>query len=97
MMQMYNTISKASFEVAWLIARNNKPYTIGGELDKTAALKMVEIMCGQKEAMKLNSVPLPAKVVKERIPILAENSIQFSLTFITVTIVTLEQVNSEEQ
>jgi hypothetical protein len=30
-------------------------YTIGEELVKPAALKMAEIMCGQKEAMKLNS------------------------------------------
>ena len=34
---------------------------------------MTEIRCGQKEAAKLNSVPLSAKVVKERISILAEN------------------------
>ena len=54
-----------------MIARNKKPYTIGEELVKPAALKIAEIMCGQKEAMKLNSVPLSAKVVKERISILA--------------------------
>lgn len=30
-------------------------------------------MCGQKEAKKLNSVPLSARIVKERISILAEN------------------------
>ena len=49
--------SRASFEVAWLIARNKKPYTIGEDLVKPAAVKMAEIMCGQKEAKKLNSVP----------------------------------------
>lgn len=65
--------SRASFEVAWLIARNKKPYTIGEDLVKPAAVKMAEIMCGQKEAKKLNSVPLSAKIVKERISILAEN------------------------
>jgi hypothetical protein len=65
--------SKASFEVPWLIARNKKPHTIGEELVKAAALKMAEIMCGQKEVMKLNSVPLSAEAVKERISILAEN------------------------
>lgn len=59
--------------MAWLIARNKKPYTIGEELVKPAALIMAEIMCGQKEAKKLNSVPLSAKVVKERNSILAEN------------------------
>jgi hypothetical protein len=59
--------------VAWLIARKKKPQTIGQELVKPAAVKMAEIMCGQKEAMRLNSVPLSAKSVKERISILAEN------------------------
>ena len=35
---------------------------------------MVEInLCGQKGAKKLNSVPLSARIVKERISILAEN------------------------
>ncbi|XP_042222527.1 zinc finger BED domain-containing protein 5-like [Homarus americanus] len=65
--------SKASFEVAWLIARNKKPHTIGEELVKPAAVGMAEIMCGQKEAMQMGSVPLSARVVKERISILAEN------------------------
>ncbi|XP_026481096.1 SCAN domain-containing protein 3-like [Ctenocephalides felis] len=65
--------SRASLEVAWLIARNKKPYTIGEDLVKPAAVKMAEIMCGQKEAKKLNSVPLSARIVKERISVLAEN------------------------
>ncbi|XP_023721204.1 protein ZBED8-like [Cryptotermes secundus] len=65
--------SKARFEVAWLIAQNKKPHTIGEQLVKPAALKVAEIMCGQKETVKLNSLPLSAKVVKERISILAEN------------------------
>lgn len=59
--------SRSSFEVAWWIARNTK------DLVKLAAVKMAEIMCGQKEAKKLNSVPLSARIVKERISILAEN------------------------
>jgi hypothetical protein len=48
--------SRASFEVAWLIARNKKPHTrnIGHELVKPASVKMAEIMCGQKEATRLN-------------------------------------------
>lgn len=65
--------SRASFEVAWLIARNKKQYTIGKDLVKPAAVKMAEIMCGQKEAKKQNSVPLSARIVKEQISILEEN------------------------
>ena len=50
----------ASFKVAWLIARNKKPHTIGEGLIKPVALKMAEIMCGQKVAKQLNSVSLSA-------------------------------------
>ena len=63
----------ASFEVAWLVARNKKPHTIGEDLIKPAAVKMAEIMCGQKVAKQMNTVPLSARVIKERISILAEN------------------------
>ncbi|XP_076036091.1 SCAN domain-containing protein 3-like [Oratosquilla oratoria] len=63
----------ASFEVAWLVARNKKPHTIGEDLIKPAAVKMAERMCGQKVAKQMNTVPLSARVIKERISILAEN------------------------
>ncbi|XP_068237237.1 protein FAM200C-like [Palaemon carinicauda] len=63
----------ASFEVALLVARNKKPHTIGEDLIKPAAVKMTEIMCEQKVAKRLNTVPLSARVIKERISILAEN------------------------
>ncbi|XP_068250240.1 protein FAM200B-like [Palaemon carinicauda] len=33
----------ASFEVAWLVARNKKPHTIGEDLIKPAAVKMADI------------------------------------------------------
>lgn len=64
-----HSTSRASFDVAWLIVRNKKPNTIGEELVKPATVKMAEIMCGQKEAMRLRSVPLSARAVKERISI----------------------------
>jgi len=41
-------------------------------LVKPAAVKKAEIMCGQKEAKKLNSVPLSTRIIHERISILAE-------------------------
>ncbi|XP_068235516.1 protein FAM200C-like [Palaemon carinicauda] len=63
----------ARFEVALLVARNKKPHTIGEDLIKPTAVKMAEIMCGQKVAKRLNTVPLSARVIKERISILAEN------------------------
>ncbi|XP_068247918.1 protein FAM200C-like [Palaemon carinicauda] len=63
----------ASFEVAWLVARNKKPHTIGDDLIKPAAVKKAEIVCGQKVSKQLNTVPLSARVIKERISLLAEN------------------------
>ncbi|XP_072392188.1 protein FAM200C-like [Diabrotica undecimpunctata] len=69
----HGSASRTTFEVAWLIARNKKPFTIGKDLVKPTAVKIVEIMCGQKEAKKLNSLPLSARIVKDRIFILAEN------------------------
>ncbi|XP_057652306.1 SCAN domain-containing protein 3-like [Diorhabda carinulata] len=35
---------RARFEVAWLIARNKKPYTIGEDLVKPAAVKMADYL-----------------------------------------------------
>lgn len=57
----------------WMIARSQKSHTIGEDVVKPAAVKKAKIMCGQKEATRPHSVPLSARVVKERIPILAEN------------------------
>ena len=36
----------ASFKVAYLIAKNKKPHTIGETLVMPCALEMVELMCG---------------------------------------------------
>jgi hypothetical protein len=38
----------ASFEVSYLIAKNKEPRTIGETLLLPAAVKMCEIMCGEK-------------------------------------------------
>ena len=56
---------RVSLEVACFIAQNQKPYTSGEDLVKQAPVKMAVIMSGQKEAKKLNSVPLSAKIVKK--------------------------------
>ncbi|KAK2712587.1 hypothetical protein QYM36_011317 [Artemia franciscana] len=62
--------TRASFEVAWLIALETIHFD--KDLVKPAAVKKAEIMCGQKEAKKLNSVPLSTRIIHERISILAE-------------------------
>ena len=42
--------AKASFKVAWLIAQNKKPHTIREQLVKPVAVRMEEIMGGQRKA-----------------------------------------------
>ena len=66
---------RANIEVALLIARNKKPYAIGEDLFKLAAVKMAETMWCQTEEKKLNLVPLFARIVKELISVLAENGL----------------------
>lgn len=46
--------TKASFEVAWKIARSKKAHNIGEELIKPAAIAMVKTVCGDDNAQKLN-------------------------------------------
>jgi hypothetical protein len=47
----------ASFEVSYVLAKNKKPYTIGETLLFPAAMKMCDIMHGEKygEALENNS------------------------------------------
>ena len=59
--------SHASYEVAWLIARNKKPHTIVEELIKPAAEVMTRIMCGGEQAKKLELIPLSNDTITRRI------------------------------
>ena len=59
--------SYASYEVAWLIARNQKPYTIGEQLIKSAAVVMTQLMCGSEQAKKLELIPLSNNTITRRI------------------------------
>ena len=59
--------SHASYEVAWLIARNKKPHTIGEELIKPAAEVMTRLMCGGEQAKKLELIPLSNDTITRRI------------------------------
>ena len=48
----------ASYEVAYLIAKQGKPHTIGETQVKPAALKMANIMLGKAAENKLSQIPL---------------------------------------
>ena len=57
----------ASFEVAYLIAKQGKPHTVGETLIKPAALKMANIMLGKAAADKLSLIPLSNDTIRCRI------------------------------
>ena len=67
------TAARASLEVALLIGRKKIPHTIGEEMIKPAAVKMVEIMCGPEYFKRLDSVSSSAKTIKHRISNLGQN------------------------
>ncbi|XP_044151372.1 protein ZBED8-like [Bufo gargarizans] len=57
----------ASCEVAYLIAKQGKPHTIGETLIKPAVLKMVNIMLGKAAEVKLSQIPLSNDTISDRI------------------------------
>jgi hypothetical protein len=58
----------ASYEVAYLIAKQGKPpHTIGETLVKPAALKMANIMLGKAAENKLSQIPLSNDTIGSRI------------------------------
>jgi hypothetical protein len=57
----------ASFEVSYLIAKHKKPHTIGETLLLPAAMKMCEIMHGEKYGEALKTIPLFNTTVMRRI------------------------------
>ncbi|XP_077965569.1 zinc finger BED domain-containing protein 5-like, partial [Styela clava] len=58
---------EASYEVALLIAKNQKAHTIGERLIMPAAKMLVKNVLGEEAAAKLVSVPLSNNTVKNRI------------------------------
>ena len=58
---------KASFVVAFHIARKMKPHTIAEELLLPVMKEVVGIMCGEKESKKLNLLSMSNDTVKRRI------------------------------
>ena len=60
-------ILTASCEVAYLIAKQGKPHTIGKKLVNPAALKMANIMLGKAAENKLSQIPLSNDTISNRI------------------------------
>ncbi|KAF2348764.1 hypothetical protein FHG87_020478 [Trinorchestia longiramus] len=61
------SILTASYEVAYLIAKQGKPHTIGETLVKPAVLKMANIMLGKEAEVKLSQITLSNDTISDRI------------------------------
>lgn len=64
---------EASFKVAYHIAKQKKPHTIGETLVKPCALDMVELVCGLEQRKKIEAVPLSNDVIHSRIVDISSN------------------------
>ncbi|KAM5132134.1 protein FAM200C-like [Mantella aurantiaca] len=60
-------ILTASYEVAYLIAKQGKPHTIGETLIKPAVLKMANIMLGKAAEVRFSQIPLSNDTISNRI------------------------------
>ena len=58
---------EASYKVAYRIAKQRKPHTIGETLVKSCALDLVELVCGLDQKKKIEAVPLSNDVIHSRI------------------------------
>jgi len=58
---------EASYKVAYLIAKDKKPHTIGETLIKPCALEMVELVCGKEHRKEIEKIPLSNNVIQSRI------------------------------
>jgi hypothetical protein len=62
-----------SFELSYLIAKNKKPHTIGETLLLPAAMKVCEIMDGEKYGEALKTIPFSNNTVILRIESMSED------------------------
>ena len=73
---------RASFAVAWKIARAKAPHTAGENLIKPGSVEMARIMYGDAVANKLEMVPLSNDTMKRRIKELSRNVLQQTIAAI---------------
>lgn len=51
-------VLEAAYKVAYRIAKDKKPHTIGETLVKPCALDMVESVCGREQRLMIEKIPL---------------------------------------
>ncbi|XP_070409501.1 protein FAM200C-like isoform X1 [Nothobranchius furzeri] len=66
-------ILTASYEVAYLIAKQGKPHTIGETLVKPAALKMANLILGTAAEGKLSQIPLSNDTISDRLECMSKD------------------------
>lgn len=71
--KLTDNLLKASFEVAFMIAKSKKPYTIAEELILPAAIKICEIIHSDKIANPLKSIPISNDSINRRIDSMGYN------------------------
>lgn len=64
---------EASYKVAYRIAKEKKPHTIGETLVKPCALEMTELVCGIEHRKKLEAVSLSNDTINSRITDISDN------------------------
>ena len=67
---------EASYKVAYRIAKEKKPHTIGETLVKPFALEMTELVCGIEHRKKLKAIPLSNDTIKCRINDVSNNILE---------------------
>ena len=71
-MEVKSGVTEASFRVSHIIGKQGKPHTIAESLILPCAKIMVECMLGEKEAKKLDKIPLSNDTVTRRIDDIAQ-------------------------
>ena len=67
------SLLRASYEVSLIIAKANTSHTAGEKLIKPSAAKMAQILLGQNEVKRRDSVPLSDHTVNNRIANIAND------------------------
>jgi len=60
-------ILRASYKVAYLIAKQGEPHTIGETLIKPTVLEITNLMLGEAAKVKLSQIPLSTDTISDRI------------------------------
>lgn len=75
-MSLEKPLLQASYQVAYLRAKEKKPPTVAEELVKPCALGMAKIVLGRDAQKKLQQVPLSNDVIRSRIHAMSQDILQ---------------------